>query len=591
LTPVGHLLIPVFFLQVGIDVHLRELLHPQTLGLAAVLIAVAVAGKLVASVGVVGSPGDKLLIGMGMLPRGEVGLIFAALGLRTGVLGQGTYASLLLAILTTDLLTAPLLRRRLLRVQGERATGAPPASLARLLEAAADLAPGGRPPDLEGVTANSVGPLRWDAAARAAFLRLLAHGGERSWRLLASTDALGRALPELAAAERRRGGDQVQLDIDRLSRWQLVERVREREGGGLARPEGVVVAAFLLESGADMQLARRTLGRIGFAPAFGDGVLELLEQSGFMARAASRPEALEEESVIALAARLGSAERARAVHLLDIAQGEPRGAERRRLDELLELLLVVYEHEEVLAGEARLAALRVEALGLLGEASPAGRWVERAPQAYASGRTPEELARHAALLQVLRHRRSPATSIVPTGAEGWRIELAHHGRQAAVLAEVADLGPGAHVLAAEVIAWPGGVLVESLLVSGGAAPRGVAIASALGRPQSERLPVPGELHTDIEAHGLPWSTRVVLAAEDRPGLMGAIGAALASADVSVRTARLAVLDGCLRCRLEVTTPRGRRLGKARRQALRDALAGVEGRPPPEAELDLELGES
>jgi Kef-type K+ transport system membrane component KefB/predicted amino acid-binding ACT domain protein len=581
LTPVGHLLIPVFFLQVGIDVHLRELLHPQTLGLAAVLVAVAVTGKLVASVGAVRTPGDKLLIGMGMLPRGEVGLIFAALGLRTGVLGPAAYGSLLLAILTTDLVTAPLLRRRLRQVQGARTSWAPATSLTRILEAAVDLAPGGHPPDLEGISPGD-GPLRWDTAARTAFLRLLAEGGERSWRLLAATDAINRALPELGAAARRRGGDLLQLDMDRLSRWQLVERVR---GSGLAHPDQVLVAAFLLEAGADLDLARRTLGRIGLSSPLRDEVLALVAQDGVMLRAVARPDGLEEEGVIALAARLGSAERARALHLLDAARGDVRGADRRRLDELLELLLSVYEDGTVLTGEAHLAALRAEALKLLGEGSPASRWVERAPRAYAS-RTAEELARHAALLQVLRHRRGLATSTVPTGAGGWRIELARPERRTTALGAVGALRAGSHLLAADVIAWPGDILVESLLVTGGPPVQGPSIDAALRRTEVGPGPEPGELHVDVDRHRLPWSTRVSLTGSDRPGLVQAVGAALVASDVRVRTARLAILDGSLRGRLEVATPRGRRLGAARRQALRDALEGVGGRPAPEIEPAL-----
>lgn len=586
LTPVGYLLIPVFFLQVGIDVRVGTLLHPQALGLAGVLVTVAVAGKLAASLGALGAPGDKLLVGLGMLPRGEVGLIFAALGLRTGVLGEGTYGSLLLAILTTDLLTAPLLRRRLLQVRGTRAAAAEPAALARLLEAAADLRPGNRPPDLEGITLNDGRPLRWDAPARSAFLRLLAEGGERSWLLVAATGALGRALPELAAAERRRAGDVLDLGVDRLARWRLVERVRER-GGGLAGREEVLLAAFLLEAAVDAGVARRSLARMGFPRRVAEHVLDLLGQTGVMARAASRAEALDEESVVALAGRLGTPERARALHVLDSARDDLRGGDRRRLDELLELVLAVHEDGGLLAAYRRLAELREEARQLLGEASPAARWLDRAPRVYATRHTAEDLARHAALLQVLRHRRAHATSVVPTGASGWRIEVAHRDRRPAVLGAAAGLGTGGHLLAADLVAWPGGVLVESMLVSGGADPRGAALEAALGRDGDGRLPRPSELSVEIEARGLPWSTRVSLVGLDRPGLLGAIGAALDAASIAVRSARLGVLDQHLRGTLEVASPRGRRLGRTRRQALRDALTGVAGVPPqPPAELEV-----
>src|SRR5207248_4227256 len=82
LTPVGHLFIPVFFLQIGIDADIGQFAHAKVLGLAAALLVVAVVGKLASAAGLFGAPGDRLLVGIGMVPRGEVGLIFATLGLR-----------------------------------------------------------------------------------------------------------------------------------------------------------------------------------------------------------------------------------------------------------------------------------------------------------------------------------------------------------------------------------------------------------------------------------------------------------------------------------------------------------------------------
>ncbi len=73
---------------------------------------VAIIGKLVSAVGAVGVRADKLLIGLGMIPRGEVGIIFASIGLAEGVLGDDQYAALLIMVLATTLLTPPLLRWR-----------------------------------------------------------------------------------------------------------------------------------------------------------------------------------------------------------------------------------------------------------------------------------------------------------------------------------------------------------------------------------------------------------------------------------------------------------------------------------------------
>src|SRR4051794_38015573 len=93
LAPVGHLFIPVFFLQIGIDAQIGAFGRPVVLRDAAILLAVAVVGKLVSPIGAAGARGDKLLIGLGMLPRGEVGLIFATIGLASGVIDDHLYAA------------------------------------------------------------------------------------------------------------------------------------------------------------------------------------------------------------------------------------------------------------------------------------------------------------------------------------------------------------------------------------------------------------------------------------------------------------------------------------------------------------------
>ncbi|MGH9262405.1 MAG: cation:proton antiporter, partial [Acidimicrobiales bacterium] len=112
LAPVGHLFIPVFFLQIGIDVEIGAFAEPAVLRDAALLLVAAVVGKLVSPLGAIGAPGDKVLIGLGMLPRGEVGLIFATIGLQSGVLGADLYAALLLVVLVTTLATPQLLKVR-----------------------------------------------------------------------------------------------------------------------------------------------------------------------------------------------------------------------------------------------------------------------------------------------------------------------------------------------------------------------------------------------------------------------------------------------------------------------------------------------
>lgn len=112
--PVTTLLVPIFFVMMGFQVDLRSFRDPQVLLLAAGLTFVAILGKQVCSLGVIGPGIDRLSVGIGMIPRGEVGLIFAAIG--QGLVSQGepviapaVYSAIVVMVMVTTLVTPPLL--------------------------------------------------------------------------------------------------------------------------------------------------------------------------------------------------------------------------------------------------------------------------------------------------------------------------------------------------------------------------------------------------------------------------------------------------------------------------------------------------
>src|SRR4029077_17416496 len=80
LQPVATLLVPVFFVLMGMRVDLGALAHPRVLALAAALTGAAILGKQACGLAVRGRGLDALSIGIGMIPRGEGGLIFAWIG-------------------------------------------------------------------------------------------------------------------------------------------------------------------------------------------------------------------------------------------------------------------------------------------------------------------------------------------------------------------------------------------------------------------------------------------------------------------------------------------------------------------------------
>lgn len=111
----GHFFVPLFFVAVGAAVDLSVLnpLDPAnrtTLLIGGLLIVAAVVGKFVAGHSPVWFRGNKNVIGIGMIPRGEVGLIFAQMGLATGVFDAGIFSAVTLMVMVTTFMAPPLLK-------------------------------------------------------------------------------------------------------------------------------------------------------------------------------------------------------------------------------------------------------------------------------------------------------------------------------------------------------------------------------------------------------------------------------------------------------------------------------------------------
>jgi Kef-type K+ transport system membrane component KefB len=110
--PVAGLLAPIFFVTVGAAANIR-LLDPRLpdagpiLSLAVALTLIAVVGKLIAGWAAPWQPFRRLAVGVGMVPRGEVGLIFADMGRRTGLLDSAGFSAILIVVMATTFI-APL---------------------------------------------------------------------------------------------------------------------------------------------------------------------------------------------------------------------------------------------------------------------------------------------------------------------------------------------------------------------------------------------------------------------------------------------------------------------------------------------------
>ena len=119
------MLVPVFFVVIGMRVDLAALGRGDVLGLAVALTVAAILGKQACGLGGLGAPLDRWSIGLGMVPRGEVGLIFANLGLGLSVRGEpvvdpALYAAVIVMVLLTTLVTPPALKWSLGRSSGAK---------------------------------------------------------------------------------------------------------------------------------------------------------------------------------------------------------------------------------------------------------------------------------------------------------------------------------------------------------------------------------------------------------------------------------------------------------------------------------------
>lgn len=111
----GHFFVPLFFVAVGAAVDVRVLnpvdpANRQTLTVGGLLIVVAILGKFLAGYAPIWFKGNKKVIGVGMIPRGEVGLIFAQMGLSSGAFDAGLFSAATLMVMVTTFISPPLLK-------------------------------------------------------------------------------------------------------------------------------------------------------------------------------------------------------------------------------------------------------------------------------------------------------------------------------------------------------------------------------------------------------------------------------------------------------------------------------------------------
>ena len=617
LTPVGHLLIPIFFVQIGLDAQISQFARLRVLGVAGVLLGVAVVGKLVSAAGLWRSPGDRLLVGLGMIPRGEVGLIFATLGLSQGIIGRDVYASLLLVVLASTLMTPSLLKWRVRQKERqlvdsdeqaieppdggwiaveqaprgmtvELAAGNPPrrVGLAVGLDAAQAIARGARAGEqlVAWLTTLPDEAVAWDAETIAVFDDLMRLNDPHAWRFLLVTGVLDRYLPEIAATLRHRRDDPFETDPTRTLSWPRLERLMASGNAGPV-DNNVRLAALALDA-AELtpefddaaDLARRVARRMSLGDDVEHELSRLVSSAQLLPAAASRLDGFDEEPVRHLASHLGTTDAARAAFTLAAAslfdEGDSGARLSNRLSELRDLVLAALAHPELSGVDASGIVGQRRAQATASIPSAATR-IAATPSPFVLSQEPADLARQAALIDPPLARRCVRVAVTPVGDGSWRLDVAVPDEVGLLAHQLALLSErGYDVVDFATVVWPDKQSLSTFRVRADARPPGDAIADDIAASIPSPVGALALRGADVrfDSSSSPWHTVCTIRTDDRGRALLAAAKAFALAQVNVVAARATLIDGAPVEVLELVDKRGGPINSAAQDRVLAILA-------------------
>ena len=591
-SSLAQIFVPIFFLNIGISTNIRAMADARVIGVALILSAVAIISKIAAASGAIGSRGDKWTIGFGMLPRGEVGLIFASIGLSVGALSEELYGSVLVVVLVTTLVAPPLLRWRLgtqaqaiedstalamrplegwvKTIDGQIVlNGAPPVrSLVEIGLASASLAIDARPSSqlLDWFALHRNATLGWDDDATIGLLRVLRHGSARSWRFLETIGFVQRALPEVSEAMAARSSDSTELDPTHSLQFPTVEAICLTSH---ASTDDLVLAAFakdISDSGANGQGA---IARLGLDLATSKSVLMLLDGSQLLRN-------IVQSEPLQITPRLLSQIANHLKNPLLVEQCRQLVSARQDLSDTQNLALVgiVADVQEVLAHpdlvdsesntlvESRLQA----ALALTTDDSIRAR-ITHAPASYALTHSPKQMLDHAPLVEPMPRSGDARIVVLPTPSnDQWLVNIACRDRSALLARLSGALSSlDLNVINAEIATWADGAVLDIFTVQSSVEPRIGAISDAVQRSlQTRNVKTSGgpyklTVRLDHSAH--PWHSIMRVDGDDNTGLLRDITATLAKLKVVIHHAQIVTEQGQVHNMFEVSDAHGRKLSE------------------------------
>lgn len=592
----GSIFIPVFFLQIGIDTDVTKFFSGHVLFVAAILTVIAVVGKVVAAFGAVGTNTDKLLIGIGMIPRGEVGLIFATIGVSVGVFNAELYAIVLLVVLLTTLITPPLLRWRITHalaaddaeeapadteepvggwlrlINGEvQLHGQPPAGLVLPLALQASLHAAHAQPNealLTWMHQHRNVPLTWDSETSSMFIDLLMRGNARSWRFLDVTNILSRALPDVAEALRARRGDATELDPTHVAQMPILERLRKRLKTASIDTASLPLSAFIVDFSDDRPI-EGILRQLALPESVREETESLVAASALLLGACtSEPYEPNQRVLAQVASFLGTPLMVERCRQLTEARTELEEWQFSTLLDITTNVQALLAHPELIEGieDSLESVRRREAMSLTDDLRIKDR-LEHAASVYILAHDADVLVRQAALVEPAPRSRTARVSVYETRQKDlWEINIATRdmrgllARICAVLAE-----RGLEIVSADLATWPDGAVLDSFIVRSQSRPNASQLTFDLQKRLKKRLDNPRRLSRGVEltlgldndAH--PWHSVVSVQGADQPGLIQAVATAFAQANINVHHARISTTGDSVTDRFEVSTRLGRKI--------------------------------
>jgi len=591
---IAQIFVPIFFLNIGISTNIRAMADTRVIGVALLLSVVAIAGKIAAASGAIGSRGDKLTIGFGMLPRGEVGLIFASIGLSVGALSEELYGSVLVVVLVTTLVAPPLLRWRLgaqaeaiedpnalamrplegwvTTIDGQIAlNGSPPVrSLVEIGLASASLAVNARPSSqlLDWFALHRNATLSWNDDATIGLLRVLRLGSARSWRFLETIGFIQRALPEVSEAMAARSSDSTELDPTHSLQFPTVEAICLSASTNSATDD-LVLAAFakdISDSGANGPDA---IARLGLDLSTSKAVLTILDGAQLLRNIVqSEPLQITPRLLSQIANHLKNPLLVEQCRQLVSARQDLSATQNLALSGVVADVQEVLAHPDLIDSESNtLVESRLQAaLALTSDEAIRAR-ITHAPASYALTHTPKQLLDHALLVEPMPRSGDARIVVLPTqNNDQWLINIACRDR-AALLARLSGAlsSLNLNVITAEIATWADGAVLDIFTVQSTVEPRIGAVSDAVQRSLQTRNaktsggPYKLTVRLDHSAH--PWHSIMRVEGDDSKGLLRDITATLAKLKVVIHHAQIGTDQGRVHNMFEVSDAHGRKLSE------------------------------